>query len=266
MDLFLHFNLLGSVLMQFSKILCLVLASLIFPFVASAQILPPAQLNRIYYQFTEERWATTNTAKVTVNLDAALDKIGLNNINNYILANLNKIAEKAEWHIIEFARTKDNTELEKLHVVAEARLPDTALAELRDKAKAISKPGETYTIANIDFTPSNGELEKAHIDARVAIYEQVKQEVARLNAAYPDQKYFVNEIRFNPPQVAPVYTTLARAEVMPNSFQGAGAAQLGSAPAVKSATTSMSVNTKITEIASVTIASVAPEHPPQGQL
>lgn len=247
---------------SFKALSFFLLTLLALPSFAVAQMAPPAQFNRIYYQFTQERWASTNTAKVTVNFDAALNKNGLDNVNQYVLANLNKIADKAAWHIVEFTRTKDTTELEKLHVVAEARLPDTALAGVRDKAKAISKPGEAYTIADIDFSPSNEELEKAHMDARSAIYEQTKQEIARLNATYPDQKYFLNEIRFNAPQVMPMMG-IARVAAAPNpenSFAGAGVAQLTAAKLV-----SMSVDTKVIEVASVTIASVAPERPANAQ-
>lgn len=213
---------------------------------AAAEVLPfPAQqrvLNKISYQSTVEKWATTNTARVTINMDAMLDKVGLSNINNYVVANLNKIAADAGWHVTQFNRSQDKSGLETLHVEAEARLPQTALAGLRDKAKGISKSGETYTVGDIDFAPDLQEVEKTHAAARADIYAQVKEEIARLNALYPDQHYFLHQLDFIPQPVA-----------MMNKMQmmavGSNMAQPEASPPM-----SISVNAKVVETAQAIIA------------
>jgi hypothetical protein len=171
----------------------------ILSFSAAAEVLPfPSQrvLNKISYQSTVEKWATTSTAKVTVSMDAMLDKVGLSNINSYVVTNLNKIATDAGWHVTQFNRSQDKSGLETLHVEAEARLPQAALAGLRDKAKSISKSGETYTVGEIDFMPNLQEMENTHAAARAEVYAQIKEEIARLNALYPDQHYFLHQVDF----------------------------------------------------------------------
>ncbi|HVV69429.1 MAG TPA: hypothetical protein VHE99_10435 [Gammaproteobacteria bacterium] len=204
-------------------------------------------LNKITYQTSVEQWSTTTTANVTVNIDAGLDKIGLADINNKVLQNLNKIVPSNDWHITQFSRTEDKSGLETLHIEAQARLPGAALAAIRDKAKAITKPGETYTIADIDFSPSLAELTRSHAGARAAIYNDVKQEIARLNQAYPDQHYFLNAIDFNGVTTVPqpAMTTMAQPRAMFASV---------SSPAAPESSTP--VNTKIVESAIVVIASV----------
>jgi hypothetical protein len=223
------------------------------PFCASAQEAPHPHgplLNKVSYQTSVEKWSTTTTANVTVNIDASLDKVGLADMNNHALQNLNKIAPSNDWHITQFSRMQDKSGLETLHIEAEARLPATALAALRDKAKAITQPGETYTVADIDFSPSMAELAKTHADARAAIYNDVKQEIGRLNQAYPDQYYFLNAIDFGMFTPGPQPVMAARI-VQPQAMFAS--ASSSSAPA---AATAMPVNTKIVESATVVIASV----------
>lgn len=218
-----------------------------FAVIGDGQSYPPrAVLNKITYQATVERWATTDTAKVTVAMDAALDKVGLASANSHVIESLNKIAPNAGWHVTQFSRMQDKSGLEMLHVEAEARLAQNMLSDLRDKAKAISKPGETYTVGDVDFTPTLVEMEKTHADARAAIYDQVKQEIARLNQLYPDQHYFLHQLDFMQ-QVMPMN---AKMEVM-----AMGAAN-GAHPAP--AAPSIPVNSKITETAQAVIAARAP--------
>lgn len=219
------------------------------PSLSSAETLPPPvslplPLNTVNYPITVEKWATTNTTKVTISMDAALDKIGLADINSHVLENLNKLAAKADWHITQFNRNQDKSGLEGLHVEAEARLTQDVLPGLRDKAKTISKAGETYIVSAIDFSPSTAEMEATHAAARAEIYESAKQEIARLNQAYPEQHYFLRSLDFAPPSPGPImYKTMQVAETPgPNVNNNA-----------------IPVNAKITETAQVVIGARVPK-------
>ncbi|MDF3054335.1 MAG: hypothetical protein K0Q74_242 [Gammaproteobacteria bacterium] len=223
--------------------------TLALPLAATAQMFTSLQLNTISYRFVQEGWASTNTARVTVDFDAAVDQVSLGGINSQVLANMKKIAD-TNWHIVSFERTKDTTGLEKLHISVEARLPEAELAGLRDKAKAITKAGETYTVTNIDFTPSLAAMEQTRAALRATIYEQAKQEVARLSQANPGQKYFLNSIYFETEQ-PPVALQPAR-EMKTVQLSVNGAVSTSSSVA-------MSVNTKVTQAAQITVASIIPE-------
>lgn len=172
-----------------------------FPASIWGQIQPvPPLLNKVSYQLSVDKWANTANAKVTVSMDAILDKIDLSNINNHVLTNLALIADSKNWHITQYVRSQDKSGLEMIHVEAEAWLPSSALAGIRDKAKKLSKPGETYNIADIDYSPSQMDMENTHADARATIYSMAKGEIARLQQVYPDQHYFLYSIDFLPPQ------------------------------------------------------------------
>jgi hypothetical protein len=48
----------------------------------------------------------------------------------------------------------------------------------------------------VQFTPSDDELRDANAQLRTNIYLQSKEELDRINKAYPDQKYFVHDVNF----------------------------------------------------------------------
>jgi hypothetical protein len=158
-------------------------------------------LNKVTMQMQAEQWVTTKTALVTVNINAAVTDQGIDKIQAEVMQKLTQLSSKGEWHLLSFNRQLDNSGLENIQMAAEARLPQTELADLRNKAKTISKPGETFTIGNIQFTPSDDELKQANIALRNNLYQQAKAEVDALNKAYPDQKYYMHQIDFtyNPP-------------------------------------------------------------------
>lgn len=189
---------------KLQKILAsLILSSSFFvPLLAWGQYPPNVPwMNRITYQLSVDKWATTSNAKVTVNMDAIADKIDLSNINAHVLSNLAAIADSKNWHIVRYVRNQDKSGLEMIHVEAEAWLPNNTLGGIRDKAKKISRPGETYTIADIDFSPSPADIENTHAEARATIYNMAKAEIARLQQIYPDQHYFLYSIDFQQPTV-----------------------------------------------------------------
>jgi len=238
----------GYTIMQKRFVIFLSFFMFMVSLVAAADVLPfPLQplLNKVNYQATVEKWATTTTAKVTINMDAALDKVGLSNVNSHVLENLNKMAPDAGWHVTQFNRSQDKSGLEMLHVEAEARLPQGVLASLRDKAKSISKAGETYTVGDIDFMPALEEMEKTHADARAAVYEQVKQEIARLNQIYPEQHYFLHQLDF----ISQPMPMMAKMQVM---------AFGGNASNVAPAAPNIPVNAKVTEVGQAVIAARVP--------
>lgn len=213
-------------------------------------------LNKLSYSLTVEKWAKTSTARVIVNIDASLDKIGLANINTHIMSNLQKLANSNDWHITQFSRNQDKSGLEMVHVEAEARLAANTITSLREKAKSASSPGETYTVVDIDFRPGIADIQQAHAEARSDIYENVKQEISRLNQVYPNQHYFLHSIDFNAPPMQMQTTQAVEAFVPAVASANLAGGFTGSGVATISPRSSITViNQKIQETAQVVIAS-----------
>jgi len=154
-------------------------------------------LNTVSFQLQSEQWISTHTAKVIVQFSGSLTEKGLAQVHQHIQDKLAKLYKETDWHITQFQRQKDNSGLENVIALAEARLPESALPGLRKQAKAISQPGSTYQIAQIQFVPSQLDVQVAQANLRQNIYRKVKIELAHLNKLYPDQHYEVHKIQFS---------------------------------------------------------------------
>ncbi len=187
------------------KKLCYFIVCYFLAMAAWADDLEPL-LNKVTLQLTSEQWVTTKTALVNCSVNAAVTDQGIDKIQADVMQKLNQISNKGEWHLVSFNRQQDSSGLESIQISAQARLPQTELANLRNLAKSISKPGETFTIDNIQFTPSDDEIRQANVVLRNNIYQQAKAEIDTLNKVYPEQKYYLHQIDFNftPPPVVPM--------------------------------------------------------------
>ncbi len=176
--------------------LLLMFSSLVLTSPLFADVSIDPLMNKITLQLSAEQWVTSKTALVTVGVNASVNAIGLDKIQSQVLDKLSRISNKGEWHIVSFVRSQDKSGLESVQISAQARIINSELSGLRDRAKSISKPGETYTVDDIQFTPTEDEIRDANNKLRTNIYEQAKAEIARLSTAYPDQKYYFHDINF----------------------------------------------------------------------
>lgn len=161
-------------------------------------------LNKVSLQLSAEQWVTTKTALTNVVVNAAVSGQGIERIQNDVIQKLNQVA-KADWHLVSFDRQLDKSGLESIQITAQARLQQNELAGLREKTKSLSKPGETFTLDSVQFTPSDEEIRTANTTLRTNIYAQAKAEIDALNKVYPEQKYYLHQIDLLvPPPVMPV--------------------------------------------------------------
>lgn len=181
-----------------------------FPVWAAVDLGP--LLNKVTLQLQAEQWITTKTALVYVAVNAAVSDQNIGNVQTDVLEKLKKLSDKGEWHVDSFNRQLDQSGLESIQISAQARLPQADLAGLRDRAKAISKPGETYTISSVQFIPNDDEIKQANISLRNNLYLQAKAEIDALNKVYPEQKYYLYSIDFTSQAVAPMMKAMKMQE------------------------------------------------------
>lgn len=173
--------------------------------VFAAPQLPPSEqrLDTIAFQLTAKKWVTTNTALLTVKMNATLNNADLVKTRADMMTRLGKIAT-GDWHVTRFDRSQDSSGLEKLAVDAQVRVPQANLTTVYDSAKAVSKPGATYEIASIDFTPGLEEIQAAKGALRKDLYQSVLKEVQLINQVYTKQQFTLNNLIFfdgnQPPQ------------------------------------------------------------------
>ncbi|MCK4870190.1 MAG: hypothetical protein KAS93_03680 [Gammaproteobacteria bacterium] len=153
-------------------------------------------LNRVVLNLRAEQWVQTKSARVIVNVNAALDKSAMATAHAVIMRKLEGLSNKGRWHITSFNRSQGQSGLEQLKVVAQARLKENALANLRDQAKAVSKPGFTFSIARIVFQPNLVAFERVRAKLRARIYAQALAELKSLNDVYSKQHFYLHTIDF----------------------------------------------------------------------
>ncbi|MFI4919469.1 MAG: hypothetical protein ACHP65_07930 [Legionellales bacterium] len=161
-----------------------------------AEDLPPRlALDRVFFQVSLKQWVTTQTALLSVSINATLTSADLVKARTDIMGRLSKIA-KGDWHLLEFQRSQDSSGLEKLYVQAQARVDQSALTGIYQNAKSVSMPGAKYEISGVEFKPSLEETQTVKANIRELLYQKVSDEIARINKVYPAQHYTVGNLLF----------------------------------------------------------------------
>ncbi|MCX7091724.1 MAG: hypothetical protein NTU48_09785 [Legionellales bacterium] len=161
----------------------------------AAEISAPLTLDKVNFQLSSKAWVSTQTALLSVTVNASLDSSDVVQARSDMLDKLRKIAP-GDWHIVQFDRFQDSSGLEKLSVRAQLRVNQSQLAHLYDKAKNVSKPGETYQIASIEFKPDLIEIENAKALLRQNLNKQIQQELVQLNKTYTEQHFTVSTVGY----------------------------------------------------------------------
>ena len=78
-------------------------------------------MDKVLFQISARQWVSTQSALLTVNINATLNNADLVKARADIMNNLNTIAT-GEWQLTQFDRSQDSSGLEKLYVAAQARI------------------------------------------------------------------------------------------------------------------------------------------------
>ena len=157
---------------------------------------PYPSLNRIHYVVQKEQWVVTDSARVIVSVNANLTDDALDHFQDKMNKNLDTLAKNVSWHVTQFNRNQDSSGLEQVSAQAEARIANSALAGLRTKADKLSSPGVKYSIIDIQYGPSDADIQKAKDSLRQNVYVDIAEEIRSLNKMYK-QEFFVNSIDFD---------------------------------------------------------------------
>jgi len=188
-------------------------------------IIPQLVLDRVLFQVSSKQWVTTQTAILNVNVNVTLSTADLVKARADIMDSLNKIA-KGDWHLVEFNRSQDSSGLEKLYVQAQARVDQSVLTDIYVNAKTVSMPGAKYEVSGVEFKPSLEETQAIRVKVREKLYQQVNEELSRMNKAYPTQNYSVSNLVFVEGDSPPVEARAYQAKEMNTMAMAAAPAPL----------------------------------------
>lgn len=146
-------------------LVCLTLLATMLTNPALGQERRPPEQDEVVLELKEESWVRTKDAKVSVMINAALDSAELASARGHFEKTLKELAPGTAWRITRFQRQRDAAGLERWRVSAEARLSDTELAGLYDRARAASRPGQQVNLEGRNIRPfSSGGLRSERLD------------------------------------------------------------------------------------------------------
>ena len=187
----------------FKKTLSLLMLFLIFFFQISLAADNDQNLSQVILNLNADKWIVSQTANVQISVYALLTESQLASAQENILNTLKNFSSEGDWHIVQMQRSKNQANLEQLEVTAEARLPNNQINNLRQKARASSKQGETYEVKDIDYSPSPEEIATAQFELRQKIYQSARDEVNSINQVFPNQRFSLFSINFNTSAIQP---------------------------------------------------------------
>lgn len=170
--------------------------------------------DQVVMSLTAEGWVTTDSAVVHVNAEAVQQNETADQLKRMITASLAKLSKDGAWRFTHFSQSRDKTGLTRWRANAQARLPETALPGLRDRAKDASRPGFKLSISHTDFSPSLEEFEQARSRLRQRLYGRIRAELDLLNTAFAARGYRLKEAYFDQPHMASGRRTAAPGKMM----------------------------------------------------
>jgi len=156
----------------------------------------PKPDDRVIFDVTAEDWVVAKTARVTINVEAAVSATNAGTMRGDMMKAVNDVA-KGDWRLTSFNRSQDQTGLERWSALYEARLPENFLNGLGETTRKVSKAGLQLSVGDISFTPTLEEMEAARSALRERIYKQANDQLATLNTAMPGRTYRIAVINFN---------------------------------------------------------------------
>ncbi len=216
----------------------------------------PRPDDTVSFDLSAEEWVTTKTARVTLDVEAAVNAANAGTMRNEMTKAVNDAA-KADWRLISFNRTQDQTGMERWSVSFEARVPESALNGLADAAKKTSKAGMQIKVGNIDFQPSREEMETARAALRIKIYKQAGEQLSALNAALPGRTYRLAQVVFESDVPSPAPIRMLRSK-----SAGAGEMAMSSPAYAPDAVMSNELSSKLTLTAHIALAATPPSPRP----
>ncbi len=169
--------------------------------------------DEVTLELSVEDWVETKTATVRVGADLAVEAGRFGAARQDLVATLQGFGTGAEWRIVDFGKLGDDAGFERWRLVAEARVPEAALAELAGRTKDATRPGRALSVASIEYTPTLAEREAVLDRLRARVYDRVAAEIAALNKAFPDRAFRVRSLTMGTMhRPMPQMMTMARAD------------------------------------------------------
>ena len=153
-------------------------------------------MDNINLSFTVEDWINSNTAEVTMTVNASTEGQDGLDLRTEIKEALESLVD-TEWRFIDISRNTGRSGLEEWNVTAQARVEEKDLNNLPSRAKELGRKGLQYRVGNVDFTPTKEQFEDLYRNLRSKINGLINEELGTLSTELPDRKWRVGAVNYN---------------------------------------------------------------------
>ncbi len=153
-------------------------------------------MDDINLSFTVEDWINSNTAEVTMTVNASTEGQDGLDLRTEIKEALETLVD-TEWRFIDISRNTGRSGLEEWNVMAQARVEEKDLNNLPSRAKELGRKGLQYRVGNVDFTPTKEQFEDLYRDLRSKINGLISEELSTLNTELSGRKWRVGGVNYN---------------------------------------------------------------------
>lgn len=162
---------------------------------ASVAIAASDQMRTITLPLAAQTWATSNTANVTLSVDASSNNLQMSALQTEMQKKLTQIAN-ADWHITQVNRGQSQSGLVEVNWQVQARVPVDAVATVDANVKKMSVSGLQFNLMSTDYSPSFAEMQQAQMNLHTAIYAEAEQAMAQANKSFSGAHYQISQITF----------------------------------------------------------------------
>ncbi len=215
-------------------------------------------MDDINLTFTVEEWLNSETAEVTIDVDASLDVDG-HALKQKVRDALKQINDSVTWRFSRVNRSRDRAGRETWQIGAQARIIDDELDNLSGRCRELSEPGLQFRVGNVCYSPKAETVEKLNRELRSNINKLIAAELNHLNKELKNRLWRVSNIHFGQDMSYSNMRAAATPQIMMAAAVSAGGYD-ENAPDMAIAESSVGsggfeVSQKVTLTASVTISS-----------
>jgi len=213
-------------------------------------------MDNINLTFTVEEWLNSETAEVTIDVDASLDVDG-HALKQKVRDALKQINDSVTWRFSRVNRSRDRAGRETWRIGAQARIIDDELDNLSGRCRELSEPGLQFRVGNVCYSPKAETVENLNRELRSKINKLITAELSKLNTELKGRQWRVSSIQFGQDMS---YSNMRAAAAAPQIMMASSGGYDENAPDMAVAESSVGsggfeVSQKVTLAASVTISS-----------
>lgn len=165
------------------------------------QKVPKNRFQTISYQVSQEQLVTSQTAKVSVLLNATVPSKNINALQALAKSELEKLAPQIDWHIESYRQHKLSSGMIAIDMTLSSRVTSQVLSAITDGLAGINKSGHHYSIAGINYSPSAMQIEQAKALMRLSLLQRIGRQVRAINKQM-DSQYVIKSVIFDPRQLS----------------------------------------------------------------